>query len=66
VDREQVSASLGVPAGYLIDSVIALGYPAESPVTEDLEDSIEYWKDDEGRLHVPKRKLAHVVHFNGY
>ena len=66
VDRDPVSVSLGVPAGYLIDSVIALGYPAESPVIEDLEDSIEYWKDDGGCLHVPKRKLADVVHFNGF
>jgi nitroreductase len=66
VDKDRVKALLDVPDGYLIDSVIALGYPAEAPVIEDLEDSIEYWKDEKGCLHVPKRKLADVIHFNTF
>jgi hypothetical protein len=43
-----------------------LGYPAEQPVTEVLVDSVEYWKDDNGRLHVPKRTLESVIHFNKF
>jgi nitroreductase len=55
VDKDRVSALLNVPSHYRVDSVIAFGYPAETPVTEDLMDSIEYWKDEQGGLHVPKR-----------
>lgn len=66
VDKNQVISLLDVPKGYHVDSVIALGYPAESPVIEDLEDSVAYWKDENGCLHVPKRKLADVIHFNEF
>jgi nitroreductase len=66
VDKTTVISLLDVPAGYQIDSVIALGYPAESPVIDDLKDSMEYWKDENGCLHVPKRKLADVIHFNEF
>lgn len=66
VDKDRVKTVLNIPGTRLIDSVIALGYPAESPVIEDLTDSVKYWKDGENRLHVPKRKLADVIHFNGF
>lgn len=66
VDREEVREILQVPGRYKIDSVVALGYPAENPVLEELVDSVEYWKDEEGRLHVPKRTLESVIHFNTY
>jgi len=66
VDKNTVISLLDVPASYQIDSVIAFGYPAESPVIEDLKDSVAYWKDENGCLHVPKRKLADVIHFNEF
>ena len=66
MDKDRVKTLLNVPANYKVDSVIALGYPAEAPVIEDLKDSVEYWKDEEGRLHVPKRKLEDVIHFNEF
>ncbi len=64
VDREKVRGILNIPDNYLIDSVLALGYPDEQPIAEDMADSIKYWKDDKGVLHVPKRKLEKVIHFN--
>ncbi|MFW6161024.1 MAG: nitroreductase family protein [Acidobacteriota bacterium] len=66
VEREKARKTLKVPEFYLIDSVIALGYPAESPVIEDFKESIKYWKDEQGTLHVPKRKLEKVIHFNRF
>jgi nitroreductase len=66
VDKDRVSTGLNVPSEYKVDSVIAFGYPAETPVTEDLMDSVEYWKDEQGCLHVPKRKLSDVIHFNEF
>ncbi len=66
IDRDRLRAALGVPDGYRIDSVLALGYPAEEPAAEVLGDSCRYWKDAEGRLHVPKRALASVLHLNRF
>ena len=66
IDRDKLRAILGVPEHYRIDSVLALGYPAEEPMAEVMGDSCRYWKDAEGRLHVPKRAVATVVHFNRF
>jgi len=66
IDRETLRAVLGVPEDYRIDSVLALGYPAEEPAAEVMADSCRYWKDAEGRLHVPKRALGTVVHHNRF
>jgi nitroreductase len=66
IDRDKLRAILGVPDPYRIDSVLALGYPAEDPAAEVMADSCRYWKDEAGRLHVPKRPLASVIHRNGF
>lgn len=66
VERKEVRHLLKIPETYVIDSVLALGYPAEEPVEEIMRESIKYWKDKEGRLHVPKRKLKDILHFNGF
>ncbi len=50
-------------------AVLALGYPNEEPAVVELDDpegSIKYWKDESGRLHVPKRRLEDVIHHNQY
>ena len=51
----------------LIDSVIALGYPAEESVAEEMtDDSIKYYKDEQKILHVPKRSMDRILHINGF
>jgi nitroreductase len=65
-DIEKIKDMLNVPGDYKVDSVLALGYPAEEPVTEEFKETLEYWKDRKGRLHVPKRRLDDIVHFNGF
>ncbi len=66
VDREEVREILNIPSSFNIDSVLALGYPAEEPMAEDMGDSIKYYRDKHGRLHVPKRPLRQVMHKNTY
>ena len=66
IERETLKKMLAIPGYCSIDSVIALGYPLESPVVEEMKDSIKYWKDEKGILHVPKRKLADILHRNKY
>jgi nitroreductase len=66
IDRNCLRQILSVPDNYRIDSVLALGYPAEDSVVEELTDSIKYWKDERGRFHVPKRALKDVIHHNAF
>ncbi|HDT13892.1 MAG TPA: nitroreductase [Candidatus Aminicenantes bacterium] len=66
IDRDRLRAILGVPGHYRVDSVLALGYPAEEPMAEVMGESCRYWKDEAGRLHVPKRAREAVVHFDRF
>ncbi len=66
VDKEKVAAAIGVPSTHKVDSVLALGYPAEEPEVEAYVDSPRYWRDEAGRHHVPKRPLAAVLHINRF
>jgi hypothetical protein len=49
-----------------VDCVLALGYPDENPVVEELRGSVKYWKDKEAVLHVPKRNLKDIIHLNKF
>jgi len=62
----KIQELFNIPLELAVDSVIALGYKAETPVVEDLKDSVKYWRDDHEILHVPKRKLDDIIHFNKY
>jgi len=66
VERDKIQKILEIPTSHKIDSVLALGYPDERPLVEEMEDSVKYWKDRDGRLHVPKRKLQDIIHFNRF
>ncbi|MGN0869554.1 MAG: nitroreductase family protein, partial [Victivallales bacterium] len=54
--REKVADVLGLEHPDRILYLVALGYPAESPVCEDVEDGAvtNYYLDDKNTLHVPK------------
>ena len=62
MDREKIRKALKIPRSYDIDSLIALGYPDEFPKLEN-KDSVKYWLDKKGRLHVPKRPLNKIMHY---
>lgn len=64
VEREELRKRFNIPPKYIINLVIALGYPNESPVEEPFENSVKYWKDKKSLLHVPKRKLKDILHRN--
>ena len=66
VQRKKVAALLNIPDHCAIDSVVAFGYPDESPLAEDTDDDIAYYLDDNDVLHVPKRKMEHVLHRDRY
>ena len=57
---------LEIPDGYDIALVIAMGYPDESPVADVAAASTSIYVDDKGVRHVPKRRLADIIHRNGF
>jgi len=62
VDRIGLRKSLTIPDNLHIALVVALGKPGEQVIIDELEeDRVEYWRDDMGRHHVPKRKLNDMV-----
>lgn len=66
IDKERIHQVLGIPESYIVDAVVALGYKAEAPVVEEREDTVKYWRDAYGVLHVPKRPLSSVLHLETY
>lgn len=65
-DLAKIQELLKVPKDYRVDSVLALGYANEEPVIEEMKESVKYWKDAEERLHVPKRVLDDIIHYNEF
>ncbi len=57
---------LQIPEQYDIALVIAMGYPDESPVADVAGESLNIYVDEKGVRHVPKRKLADIIHRNGF
>jgi len=66
IKRNKIRKFLRIPDNFHVDSVIALGYKAEQPVIEDMKDSVEYWRDENDVLHVPKRRLKDIIHINKF
>lgn len=67
--EKKVRQLLLIPENYNVHLLIALGYPAEEPVLEEMEsgeDSIKYWQDREGTIHVPKKPLNRILHRNKF
>ena len=62
VNREKLSGYLDIDDSLKISSVLALGYPAESPEEVELPEdkSIEYYLDGD-TLQVPKRPVDEVL-----
>ncbi|MFX1572285.1 MAG: nitroreductase family protein [Promethearchaeota archaeon] len=61
INAKKIRELLEIPEYYEIKQVISLGYPDEESVMESYKDSFKYWKDDEGRMHVPKRSIEQVI-----
>lgn len=63
IQRNQLREVLNIPKKYEILLVIALGEPVEEVRIEEvgLDAGIEYWRDEKGVHHVPKRKLDDII-----
>jgi nitroreductase len=57
-----LSTALGIPEGLQPRYVLAIGYPAERVVVDDMVDNdYKYWRDKDGVHHVPKRTLDDLL-----
>lgn len=63
IDRNALRDRLNIPTQFKILLVIAIGKPREQVVLEAVgsDNSIRYWRDNEGVHHVPKRKLEDII-----
>ena len=63
IDRNALSDSLNIASRFKILLVIAIGKPREQVVLEPVgpDNSIRYYRDNEGVHHVPKRKLEDII-----
>lgn len=66
VKWDALRTALNIPDSYETSLLIAMGYPDESPVEELSDETVKYWKDEDGVLHVPKRRLETVLHWNAF
>ncbi len=60
-DKEGYSDYFSLPANIKPNLVIALGYPTEQPVLEDVTDQVYYYRDEKNIHHVPKRKAEDMI-----
>jgi nitroreductase len=65
-NEASIKQALNIPDEYDIALVIAMGYPDESPIAEVATTSLDIKVDEKGVRHVPKRKLADIMHWNGF
>jgi nitroreductase len=63
IQRDALRETLAVPERYKIILAVALGKPAEEVVIEtaDAGSGIQYWRDEKGVHHVPKRPLDDII-----
>ena len=61
INREKIRKLLEIPDYYTIKHVISLGYPDEDSVIEPYTGTFNYWKDNTGQTHVPKRALDDII-----
>ncbi|MGB8451932.1 MAG: nitroreductase family protein [Anaerocolumna sp.] len=61
--KEQLKKLLEISDDFDIALVIALGYPKEEVVLEDINENgdVKYWRDSNQVHHVPKRTLEQVI-----
>jgi nitroreductase len=63
IHKELLQEMFHLPKRFEILLVIALGTPGETVVLEEVKpgDGIEYWRDEHGVHHVPKRPLDDLI-----
>jgi len=61
--KGDIARMYDLPTHLSINAVIALGRPMETIILEEARnpEDVKYWRDEEGRHHVPKRPLEEII-----
>jgi len=66
IDRDAIRDILNIPVEYQIDSMVSLGYKGEEVILEEISEKVEYWRDENDILHVPKKPLEDILVINKF
>lgn len=66
INRNSIRKKFNIPDSYIIDSVVAFGYPDEKPVAVGPTADMKYFLDENDVLNVPKRRLNDICHLNSF
>jgi len=63
IDKKNLLETLNLDGKYEIVLVLALGYPKEDVVIEEINETgdVKYWRDEKKVHHVPKRTLDELI-----
>lgn len=61
INRDAIRDIFEIPEKYEIKQVISIGYPDEESKIEPYEGDFNYWKDDAGIMHVPKKSVDQSI-----
>jgi len=61
INFRKIRSLFEIPEYYEIKHVISIGYPDEESIIEPFGGVFQYWKDDDGKMHVPKRSLEDII-----
>jgi hypothetical protein len=61
-NEEEIKKALALPTNMQPRHVLAIGYPIEKVVLDDMQnDDCKYWREPDGTHHVPKRTLDEIL-----
>lgn len=66
LEEDDIKKLLDIPVDYEVKLTIGLGYPDQTVELEDNNTEPEYWLDEDGTMHVPKKPLGELLHINGW
>lgn len=63
IKRDELREVLNISEDFDISLVIALGYPNENVIIEDIKEdgNFKYWRDEEENHYVPKRTIEEII-----
>ena len=61
IDRPKIKEILKLAEKYEVSHLVSLGYPDEESVMEPYKGSMKYWKDEDRKMHIPKKSLDDVI-----
>lgn len=61
LNRESIAREFGIDERFIINSAIALGYPADTSFVTEYNGDIKYFRSEDGKFFVPKRNLDSIL-----